>query len=92
MESQLVAAANWLVSKTNSLPVCPTSSGPRSPASTAFQNCCGRRVEDTTQANELITIITTESSELMRMVEDILTGARSILGLDLRHNGIGDRS
>lgn len=33
-------------------------------------------VEDATQASELITIINTESSELMRMVEDILTGAR----------------
>jgi two-component system OmpR family sensor kinase len=36
----------------------------------------GNRVEDPEQAKELITIINTESSELMRMVEDILTGAR----------------
>lgn len=33
-------------------------------------------VVDPTQTTELITIINTESSELMRMVEDILTGAR----------------
>ena len=33
-------------------------------------------VIDPTQTHELITIINTESSELMRMVEDILTGAR----------------
>ena len=77
MESQLVAAHE--LARVKDEFIASLSHELRTPLTSIYgfsEFLLDGGVEDTTQATELITIINTESSELMRMVEDILTGAR----------------
>lgn len=77
MESQLDAARQLAQAKDEF--IASLSHELRTPLTSIYgfsEVLLGTGVLDPRQTKELITIINTESSELMRMVEDILTGAR----------------
>lgn len=77
MESQLDAARQLAQAKDEF--IAGLSHELRTPLTSIYgfsEVLLGTGVLDPRQTKELITIINTESSELMRMVEDILTGAR----------------
>ncbi|HUP15095.1 MAG TPA: HAMP domain-containing sensor histidine kinase [Acidimicrobiia bacterium] len=77
MESQLVAARE--LARVKDEFIASLSHELRTPLTSIYgfsELLLRDGVEDTVQTTELVTIINTESSELMRMVEDILTGAR----------------